>query len=86
MGLGGHLCGPIYSGNFRPTRTCANGPNSDGKGGVILEEGWRHQLLINTIHSSLPITFYQDINGMASDILPLVSQSYISMTVVQVAP
>lgn len=26
MGLGGHLCGPIYSGNSRPTRTRANGP------------------------------------------------------------
>lgn len=63
MGLGGHLCGPIYSGNFRPTRTRASGPNSDGKGGDVLEEGRRLQLLINTVHSSLPITFYQDIDG-----------------------
>lgn len=39
MGLGGHLCGPIYSGNSRPTRTRASGPIQMAREEVFLKKG-----------------------------------------------
>lgn len=64
MGLGGHLCGPINSGEFRAHQDMCQWPRPAGKAGGVLEEGQRLPLLINTISFlSLPITFCQDISG-----------------------
>lgn len=55
-GFRGHLCGPSYSGNSRPTRTCASGPDQmAGKGGGV--EGQEAPPTVDTICSFLLTTY-----------------------------
>lgn len=55
-GFRGHLCGPSYSGNSRPTRTCASGPDQmAGKGGGV--EGQEAPPTVDPIASFLLTTY-----------------------------
>lgn len=50
------MCGPSYSGNSRPTRTCASGPDQmAGKGGGV--EGQEAPPTVDTIYSFLLTTY-----------------------------
>lgn len=66
----GHLCGPSYAGNSRPTRTCASGPIRWLAREVVLKG---RRLLPLLIPFGL---FFWQLNS------PFVSQSWITKTVV----